>query len=370
MSIPFVDLKLQYENIGKELNTAINEVISDAAFIGFSGNRYVKDFEQKFREFLGIEHCVGCANGTDAIELVLKALDIGRGDEVIVPACTWISTSEAVSSIGATPIFADIEDDYYTIDPSSIETKITNKTRAIIAVHLYGQAANLGKIKEIAEKYNLKLIEDCAQAHGAEFGGKKVGTLGDAATFSFFPGKNLGAYGDAGCVVTSDPELANKVRLLSNHGQAKKHDHQIEGRNSRLDGIQAAVLTVKLKYLHEWTNNRIKNADIYDSMLSRSSVRRPATRPGSKHVFHLYVIRTAKRDQLIESLNKAEVSTGIHYPLPLPMQKAYSNYNYGVHDFPVSSKHTSEIISLPMYPELSEQQIEKVCSKIVKSFNA
>ncbi|MEM9339621.1 MAG: DegT/DnrJ/EryC1/StrS family aminotransferase, partial [Bacteroidota bacterium] len=264
MSIPFVDLNAQYQSIKSEVDHAIASVFETTSFIG---GEPVRKFEEDFAQYLGANHCVSCANGTDAIEIALKALGVGPGDEVIVPALTWISTAGAVNNVGAAPVFVDVLADERTIDPSLIVPKITDKTRAILPVHLYGLPARMKEIKAIAVKHKLRIIEDCAQAHGAEIDGHKVGTMGDIATFSFYPSKNLGAYGDAGAIVTNDSELAERCKKLSNHGQLVKHDHQIIGRNSGLDAIQAAVLNVKLSYLDEWTKTRGCIASQYDSLL-------------------------------------------------------------------------------------------------------
>jgi len=364
MNIPFVDLKSQYINHKEELDKAIQNVLDDCAFIGTSANKYVKIFEYTFANILGIEHCVGCGNGTDALEIALKALGIGPGDEVIVPALSWIATSESVSTVGATPIFVDIEPDYYTINPNSIEEKITSSTKAIIPVHLYGHPAGMDQIMVIARKHKLKVIEDCAQAHGAEINGQKVGTIGDIGTFSFFPGKNLGAYGDAGGIVTKDKELANRCRMISQHGQLdQKHKHFIEGRNSRMDGIQSAVLSVKLKYIENWTEKRIDLARLYREKLS-NKVKTPLARSGCKHVYHLYVIETDKRDELAEHLQTNSVASAVQYPTPLPFLDAYMDRGYKSDEFPIATTVTSKILSLPIYPELTDQQLDFICNLI------
>ena len=311
MKIPLVDLKTQYTALKTEIDLAIKNVISDCAFVGTSGNKYVKSFEENFATYIGASYCIACANGTDSIEIALKALGIAPGDEVIVPALSWISTSEAVSNIGARPIFVDIEKDYFTIDITKIEEKITSKTKAIIPVHLYGHPADMPSIISIAQKYDLKIIEDCAQAHGSEIDGQKVGTFGDIGSFSFFPGKNLGAYGDAGGIITKNENLANLCRMISQHGQLNiKHHHIIEGRNSRMDGIQAAILNEKLKYLPTWISTRINLANEYHRIL-KESVKTPQTKKNYKHSFHLYVIETIDRPQLVETLNSLGIDTAI-----------------------------------------------------------
>jgi len=316
MNIPFVDLKVQYVTIKNEIDEAIQSVINETAFIK---GKYVDLFEREFAEKYNVKHCIGVANGTDAIYISLKALGVGKGDEVITVANSWISTSEAISQTGAKPVFVDIEPDYYTIDHQLIEEKITKNTKAILPVHLFGQPAEIVKIKAICDKYNLFLLEDCAQAHFAEYNEQKVGTFGVAGTFSFFPGKNLGAYGDAGAIISNDDEFAEKARMYANHGALVKHQHKIEGINSRLDGMQAAILSVKLKYLLGWTDKRIKNATLYSELLSKiNGIETPKINENIKHVFHLYVIRTDKRDELRKSLSENGISSAIHYPSPLP----------------------------------------------------
>lgn len=359
MSIPFVDLKAQYESIKDEIDDAIASVINQTAFIG---GRAIQEFENDFAAYVGVDHCVGCANGTDAIEIALKALGIGKGDEVLVPALTWISTGGAVNNVGAEPVFIDVLSDERTIDPSLMEAKITSKTKAIIPVHLYGLPARMKEIMVIANKYNLKVIEDCAQSHGAEIDAQRVGMFGDAATFSFYPGKNLGAYGDAGAIVTNDAELAAKCRMIGNHGQLSKHDHQIIGRNSRLDTMQAAILKAKLPHLEKWTEARVQVAKWYNQKLN--GITKPTIPTGMRHVFHLYVIEIEKRAELIQKLKEANIGCAIHYPTPLPHLKSYEYQGHKVGDFPVAEKLSSEILSLPMYAEMSEQQVEQIASII------
>ncbi len=365
MNIPLVDLKKQYFVIKPEIDSAIKAVIRDTAFIGGANNKYVNKFENEFAKYLGVKNCVSCANGTDSLEILLRAFGIGKGDEVIVPALTWISTAEAVSSVGAKPVFADILPDYYTIDPKKIKEKISDKTKAIIPVHLYGLPAEMNEIMIIAKKYKLIVIEDCAQAHGAEYKGKKVGTIGDAGSFSFYPGKNLGAYGDAGCMVANDENIAKKVRMIANHGQLKKHEHLVEGRNSRMDGIQAAILNVKLSYLNKWVKARIQNAQIYNKYFKSINIKIPAAPKYSKHAFHLYVVQVDNRDKAQLFLKNSGIDSGIHYPTPLPFLKVYNKNNYQPMDFPVAYEITKKILSLPMFPELTEKQISYIV-KIVR----
>lgn len=363
MQVPFVDLHAQYLMIQDEIDAAISAVICDAAFIG---GKYVSAFEREYAEFLGIEHCVGCANGTDAIEIILQALGVGPGDEVIVPALTWISTAEAVSNIGAIPVFVDIDPAYYTIDVNRIEERITRNTKAIMPVHLYGMSADMDMILELAARYSLKVVEDCAQAHGATYKGKIVGTIGDAATFSFYPGKNLGAYGDAGCMVTSDSTVAAKARMIANHGQLEKHRHLMEGRNSRLDGLQAAILSVKLPHLAKWTELRRNHARMYGELLTGKSLKIPQIREGSTHVFHLYVVQVDERDNIKQLLKKAGIDTAIHYPSVVPLLDAYKMRRFSRQDFPVASDTVRKILSLPMYPEMTDDMICHVAQTLQK----
>ncbi len=363
MKVPFVDLKAQYQNLKADIDQAVANVINEVTFVG---GKYVKAFEEAFAQYLGIKHCISCANGTDSLEILLKAMGIGAGDEVIVPANSWISTSEAVSNIGATPVFVDILPDYYTIDPSKIEEKITPRTKAIVPVHLYGLPAEMDEIVAIARKYGLKVMEDCAQSHGATYKGKMTGTLGDCASFSFYPGKNLGAYGDAGAMVTNDDEIARMARLIANHGQPKKNEHEIEGRNSRLDSLQAAILSVKLPHLEKWTEARRRNADLYRKYLADLGIVLPKVPEYSRHVYHLFVVRVANRQQVMEKLKAEGVETSIHYPTPLPLLKAYQRFGYSAQDFPVAASQMHQILSLPMYAELTEEMIEHVAT-VMKS---
>lgn len=368
MRVPFVDLHAQYLSIKEEIDSSIQSVINDTAFIG---GKYVKEFENNFAEAYAVKHCIGAANGTDAIYIILKMFGIGKGEEVITVANSWISTSETITQCGAKPVFVDIDDKYYTIDVSLIESKITPNTKAIIPVHLYGQVCDIEKIQTLCKKHNLFLIEDCAQSHFSEFNNKLAGTFGIASSFSFYPGKNLGAYGDAGCIITNDDALAVKLRMFANHGSIKKYHHEMEGINSRLDGIQAAVLNIKLPYLHKWTNMRIINAQKYTSLLSDTGdIVTPTIRENSKHTFHLYVIRTKQRDELKEFLSKHEIETSIHYPVALPNLEAYKYLNISKDDYKVTDIFQNEILSLPMYPELSSEQIEFVADKIKEFFTS
>lgn len=363
MRVPFADLKAQYDSIKKEIDHAFGQVLASSSFIG---GKFVAAFEQEFAAYLGTKHCIGCANGTDAIEILLHAFGIGEGDEVIVPALTWISTAEAVNNTGATPVFIDIHPDTYTIDPLLIAGKITARTKAIIPVHLFGQAADMEEITRVAHQHNLIVIEDCAQSHGALYKNKITGTLAHAATFSFYPGKNLGAYGDAGAMVTNDDRIAEKARMIANHGQKEKHDHRLIGRNSRLDGLQAAVLSVKLRYLDRWNEARVVHAALYNSLLHDLPVKKPVTVPDRKHVFHLYVIECGYRDARAKLLEKDGIQTAVHYPRPLPFTDAYKHLNIPEHEFPVSLAACSRILSLPMYAELDKEKITYTCSCLAR----
>jgi dTDP-4-amino-4,6-dideoxygalactose transaminase len=366
MNVPFVDLKAQYQALKSEIDASIKSVIDNTAFIG---GRFVEAFEQAYARKYGVKHCVSCANGTDAIYIALKALGIGPGDEVITVANSWISTSETITQTGAKPVFVDI-DEYFHINPALIEKRITKRTKAIIPVHLYGQPAAINAIQKICDAHRLPLIEDCAQSHFATFGGKYTGTFGLAGTFSFYPGKNLGAYGDAGAIISNDDDFAKKARLFANHGSLRKHIHEIEGINSRLDAIQAAVLTVKLNHIDDWNKARHEHGLKYNSFLSGiPEAKCPKIRDNAFHIFHVYSVRVPKRDELAEYLKSKGVATGIHYPIALPFMPAYAYLRHKPSDFPVAHECMGEILSLPMYPELSDEQIGYVAQSI-KEFYA
>ena len=381
LRVPFMNLKEQYRKIKPEIDDALRPVFDKTAFIS---GEYAKRFESEYAQDYGTRNCVSVANGTDAIYIALRTLGVGPGDEVITVANSWISTSETITQAGARPVFVDIDPEFYTIDVDKISEKITPKTKAVIPVHLYGQPVDIKPIVEICKMHRLYLIEDCAQAHFAEYstngwgssphvssnGPSFVGTVGDIGTFSFYPGKNLGAYGDAGAVITADDELAANIRKFANHGSVEKHVHDFEGINSRMDGIQAAVLSVKLRHIEKWTRRRIEIAEAYTKALSDvDGIVCPAVRPGATHVFHLYVVRVQKRDQLIAYLKDNNIETGIHYPKALPYLDAYAYLNHKPDDFPVAYNYQNEILSLPMCPELSEEQLDHVVSHI-KAFYA
>lgn len=362
MQIPFIDLYRQYLTIKTEIDQAIAAVIQESAYIG---GKYCQAFEKAFAEYLGVKHCIGVANGTEALTISLKMLGIGQGAEVITVANTFIATAEAITNAGARVVFVDNEPDYYTIDVKALESKISAQTRAIIPVHLHGHPANMDEILRIARKYNLYVIEDAAQAHGAEYHGIKIGNFGNAATFSFYPGKNLGAYGDGGAIVTNDDEIAVKVRMYANHGRVAKYDHQFEGVNSRLDGLQAAILAVKLRHLEEWIAARRQVAALYHQYLKDvNQIVLPKEQAGMRHVYHLFVIRAEHRDALRAYLTEKGIGTGIHYPIALPNLQAYAYLKHKPADFPVATRYQAEQLSLPIYPELSTDQIAYICEQI------
>jgi dTDP-4-amino-4,6-dideoxygalactose transaminase len=361
MQIPFVDLHAQYLAHRNEIDSAIAAVIQETAFIG---GKHVARFEDEFAADYGVTHCVSVANGTDAIYIALKMMGVGPGDEVITTAHSWISTSEAISQTGAHPVFVDV-DDYYTIDINLIEAAITPKTRCILPVHLYGQSADMTGLVDICKRFGLRMLEDCAQAHYAEWKGKRVGTFGDAATFSFYPGKNLGAYGDAGAILTGDSDLAARMRMFANHGALKKHHHQMEGINSRLDGMQAAILNAKLPHIHKWTEQRRTVASMYDkALLNVNGVVTPKVRQYADHVYHLYVIQVKNRDAMIKHLAERGIQTAVHYPAALPLLLAYNHLGNSAVDFPVASGNQDRILSLPIYPEMTQQMVDYVAAAI------
>lgn len=363
MKLWFVDLKAQYDSIKDEINQAISNVICESAFIG---GKYLSTFEKNFTEYIGTKHCIGVANGTDALSIALKCLGIKEGDEVITVANSFIATSESITTSGAKVVFVDCDEKTYNIDVQKIEKVITKKTRAIIPVHLYGQPADMDKVLEIANKYNLYVIEDAAQAHGSQYKNKSIGTIGNCACFSFFPGKNLGAYGDAGAITTNNNEIANKIRMFANHGRIEKYNHEFEGINSRLDGLQAAILDVKLKYLERWTERRIAIAKMYNEGL-KEVVGIPHNYNNVRHVYHLYVIRTKSREKLKKYLEEKAISTGIHYPIPLPFLKAYSYLKHKPDDFPVAYKLKDEILSLPIHGDMNDKQVDYVIEQVKKA---
>jgi dTDP-4-amino-4,6-dideoxygalactose transaminase len=360
VKIPFVDLHAQYLSIKDEIDKAIAEVIADSAYIR---GRHVDAFEQAWTKTLGVKRCVSCANGTDAIYIALRGLGLRPGDEVITSAHSWISTSETITQAGGRVVFCDTDEETFTIDPIEIERKITPATVGIVPVHLYGQAADMGAIMAIARKHNLWVIEDCAQAHLAKYNGQYVGTFGNAGTFSFYPGKNLGAYGDAGCIVTNDDRLADWLATFARHGG--KNDHIMEGINSRMDGLQAAILNAKLPQLTAWTAARRRVAACYSELLDDvGDVITPTVESDRDHVYHLYVIRTENRDALREHLSEAGISTVLNYPKALPFYPAYAYLGHVSKDFPAAYFNQSRILSLPIYPEMPEETITHVANTI------
>jgi dTDP-4-amino-4,6-dideoxygalactose transaminase len=364
MIVPFVDLKAQYASIRAEVEAAIARVFENASFIL---GREVEAFEAAFGEYVGARFCVGVNSGTAAIQLAVTACGLGAGDEVIVPANTFFATAEGVSTAGATPVFVDADPVSYNIDVTKIEAALTERTRAIMPVHLYGQAADLDPIFEIAERRRLIVIEDAAQAHGSLYKGRPVGGLGRAGCFSFYPGKNLGAYGEGGAVVTNDAEVARRVRLLRDHGSERKYHHDIIGYNFRLEGIQGAVLNVKLRHLDRWNQLRRDHAARYGELLRGTDLTLPREMPYARHVYHLYVVQSDARDDLQQALTESGVQTGIHYPIPIHLQPAYASLNYGRGDFPEAERQARRVLSIPMFPELTEEQLLRVGEAIEKS---
>jgi len=357
MTIPFLDLKQHNQHLANELTDAFQRVLQNGWLV--LGDE-VSEFEREFAQYCGSDHCVGVGNGLDALYLILQAYGIGEGDEVIVPAHTFIATWLAVSHVGARPVPVEIDESTYDIDPVSIENSVTARTKAIIVVHLYGLPAAMSDVMEIASRHNIKVIEDAAQAHGACYKGQRAGALGDAAAFSFYPGKNLGALGDAGAVTTNDVGLAERIKLLRNYGSAKKYKHELVGNNSRLDELQASFLRVKLGKLDSWNDRRSEIADIYLSELGdRYSL--PVIPDQVNPVWHQFVIRSDLRSRLISHLDDAGIGWHIHYPVPCHLQDAYAYLKYKEGDFPITERITSEILSLPIDPQLSNQDVEKVC---------
>lgn len=358
LEVPFVDLKAQYHSIKGEILDSIRQVLDSGHFVG---GEYVERFEEEFARFAGAKYAVGMSSGTSALELALKAADIGPGDEVIVPANSFFATAEAVSNIGAAPVFADVDPKTFHLDVAAVERRITPKTRAVIPVHLYGYAMDLTELERLCARHRLELIEDAAQAHGVGRNGMPVGASGRLTCFSFYPGKNLGAYGDAGAVTCNDPERVQKMRILRDHGSPAKYRHSVVGTNARLDAVQAAILSVKLPYLNGWNSQRMEHAKSYAAGFAGSKVGAPAIPPDGQHNFHLFVIRVGSRDSLRNHLLQNGIQSGIHYPVPLHLTEAYQALGHPkTGSMPVTEKLAGEILSLPMYPELSEEQIEYV----------
>jgi dTDP-4-amino-4,6-dideoxygalactose transaminase len=362
MKVPFLDLSRIHTPIQEDLNSVFHEELERSYFVY---GQSVSDFEGDFADYLGVDYCVSTGNCTDALQLTLHAFGVGIGDEVILPAMTWITDAEVVSNLGAMPVFADVKADG-NIDVSHIETLIGPHTKAIIAVHLYGKVCDVAALKALADEHDLVLIEDCAQASGAKYNGQSVGQFGDAAVFSFYPTKNLGALGDAGCMVTDDKSLGIKVRKLANHGAADKHSHEFPGSNSRMDSIQAAVLRLKLQLLRGWNQSRREAAEYYIAALSGIGMHLPAM---DNHVFHVFSVLTEKRDELKSYLKDQGVQTQIHYPKALPFTQAYADFGFSLEDFPVAYRLQNESLSLPLFPGIREEELAYVVEQIKMFFN-
>ena len=370
MKVPFADLNAQYLSIKAQVDNAIKNVISESAF---TRGKYVTEFEKKFASYMGINHCVSCGNGTDALYILIKGLKIKPGDEVITTAHSWISTSEIITQAGGKVIFCDTKKDSFTIDPEKIDDKVTSKTVGIIPVHLYGQAADMDSIMDIAKKNNLWVIEDCAQAHLAEYKGRKVGTFGNAATFSFYPGKNLGAMGDGGLLTTNDDELAEKLRMLRVHGSKERYYHEMSGINSRLDEIQAAILRVKLKYIDAYNTRRQAIAQRYTELLAPVAhiIKTPVTADRRNHVYHQYTVRITGnsgelRNQVQQKMNELGVQSMIYYPVPQTRQKSHAHLNYDPNSFVQTETACNEVLSLPVFPELTDKEVDTVANVLTQ----
>ncbi|MBC7259171.1 MAG: DegT/DnrJ/EryC1/StrS family aminotransferase [Chloroflexi bacterium] len=365
MAVPFVDLKAQYATLKPEIDRAIQAVVDRCDFIL---GQAVSEFEAEFARFCEVRHAISVANGTDALRLGLLAAGIGPGDEVITAANTFIATTEAISQTGAAFRLVDVDERTYNLNPALLEEAITPRTRAILPVHLYGQPADMEPILDTARRHNLLVMEDACQAHGARYKGRRAGSMGHLAAFSFYPAKNLGAYGDGGAVVTDDEALARQLVLLRNHGQKSKYEHVMEGYCSRLDTLQAAVLRVKLRHLDGWNARRRQVAAWYEERLADLPVVRPFVMPGVEHVYHLYVIRTERRDALRDFLAGRGIGTGMHYPIPLPLTEAYQGLGFRKGQFPVTERLAGEILSLPMFAEMTEAQVDEVAGAVREFF--
>ena len=359
--IPYVDLKAQYRSIKPEIDAAVLRVLESSQFIL---GEEVAAFERAFAPFCGASEAIAVNSGTSALHLALLAAGVGPGDEVITVPFTFVATVSAICYANARPVFVDIDPDYYTLDPSQLEAAITPRTKAIMPVHLYGQAADMDPILEIARRRGITVIEDAAQAHGAEYHGRRCGSMGASAGFSFYPGKNLGAYGEGGAVVSSDPATVSKIRLLRDWGSARRYEHTLKGFNYRMDGIQGAILGVKMKYIESWTNARRSRAAIYARTLADVPMQLPKERPGSRHVYHVYAVRTPERQRIHAALLEQGIHAGIHYPIPVHLQPAHADLGYKKGDFPVAERIAGEVLSLPMFPELSEEQIGEIAATV------
>jgi dTDP-4-amino-4,6-dideoxygalactose transaminase len=363
MAVPFLNLKAQHQKLKAEILAAVAEVLDSAAF---AGGPYVAKFEEEFAKYCTTKYAIGVGNGTDALWFALLALGVGPGDEVITVPNTFIATAEAITYCGAKPVFVDIDEETYNMNPALLEKAITTRTKAIVPVHLYGQMADMDPIMEIARKHNLNVVEDASQAHGAEYKGKRAGTIGDVGCFSFYPGKNLGACGEGGACVTNDESVRGKIIMLREHGQAKKYYHSVIGWNGRLDGMQGAILSIKLKHIEAWTEARRAHAKAYNqSFANVHGVLTPKEAAYARHVYHLYVLRVKSRDRLLSNLADKGINCAIHYPLPLHLQEAYKSLGLGPGSFPVSERVAEEIISAPMFPELTALDVEAVVKGFV-----
>jgi dTDP-4-amino-4,6-dideoxygalactose transaminase len=364
MKIPFVDLKSLHSEIKDDLREVFDRVLDNSTFVL---GPEVQRFEQEFAAYCGTEHCVAVNTGTAAIHLALAALSIGPGDEVITVPHTFIATAEAITAVGAKPVFIDINPVSFTMEPALLEAAITGKTRAIIPVDLYGQVVDMDPILEIANRHGIPVIEDACQAHGAEYRGRKAGAFGVAGCFSFYPGKNLGACGEGGAVTTNDANLAQRIRLWRDHGSSKRYEHIFPGLNMRMEGIQGGILSVKLKHLDRWNDQRRQAATAYGKALADTGIEVPSEMDYGRHVYHLYVIQSDNRDALREQLSDAGIESGLHYPIPLHLQEAYRFLGYKQGDFPVTERVKSRILSLPMYPGIDPKAVERVASELRES---
>jgi dTDP-4-amino-4,6-dideoxygalactose transaminase len=363
MKVPFADLKALHVPMRAELSEVFQRVLDSNSFIL---GPEVQRFEEAFAKYVGTGHCIAVSNGTVALQMALMALDIGPGDEVITAVNTFIATAEAISAVGARPVFVDVDPKYYNIDVAAVEKAITPRTKAIIPVHLYGQPADMDPLLELAEKHGLAVVEDACQAHGAEYKGRRAGSMGRMSCFSFYPGKNLGALGEGGAVLCNDAKLAQRLRMLRDHGSVKKYEHVFAGYNFRMEGLQGGFLSVKLPYLDQGNDHRRKAASSYGLLLADSSVVTPAVMPDARHIYHLYVIQSDDRDGLKQRLGEQGIETGLHYPVPLHLQQAYAHLGYKMGDFPVAESLARRILSLPMFPTIAWEQIEYVCTTVAE----
>jgi len=364
--IPFIDLKAQYESIKEEILAAVSATLASTQFVL---GKEVAAFEEEFAAYSGGKFGIGVNSGTSALHLALLAAGVKRGDEVITVSCTFVATVAAIDYIGARPVFVDVDPATLNMDAGQVEAAITERTKAILPVHLHGQSADLDPILDVARRHGLRVIEDAAQAHGAEYKGRRVGSIGDLGCFSFYPGKNLGAYGEGGMVVTNNEEFAHTIRMLRDWGQEQKYHHVLKGFNYRLEGVQGAILRVKLRHLEDWTEARRQHAAYYNELLADTAVARPLEMPYARHVYHVYAVQTPKRDRLQEALQAQGIQTGIHYPIPVHLQKAYQDFGYGPGDFPVTERAANELLSLPMFAELQNAQIDTVCTAVRDALN-